>query len=233
MAAAPPLPRKVIRRFAQVFATLALMGAILFATAGTVAWPMAWAYLLSFAVVVGTLGGLLARHHPEVIAARSEVQEGALGWDRVLATIIILMAHPVTLVVSGLDHRFSWSQGLATTGQLAALLTGIAAYGLIMWSMASNRHFEGLVRIQTDRDHRVETGGPYRRVRHPGYVGMTINFLALPLALGSTWGLLPATLSVLLLILRTWLEDRTLQRELEGYAAYAERVRFRLVPGLW
>jgi protein-S-isoprenylcysteine O-methyltransferase Ste14 len=99
--------------------------------------------------------------------------------------------------------------------------------------MLVNAHFEVTVRIQTDRHHQVVTTGPYAFVRHPGYVGASLWALGSPLIVGSAWGLIPAGLTVLLLILRTWLEDKTLCAELPGYADYAQRVRSRLLPGLW
>ena len=115
-------------------------------------------------------------------------------------------------------------------GALAAAALSMA---LVTWSMASNRFFSSYVRIQKDRGHVVASGGPYRYVRHPGYVGMLGFGLATPLILGSVWALIPAGLTLVVVVVRTALEDRTLQRELEGYQAYAQRVRYRLVPGLW
>jgi protein-S-isoprenylcysteine O-methyltransferase Ste14 len=99
--------------------------------------------------------------------------------------------------------------------------------------MASNRFFSSVVRIQTDRGHTVATGGPYRFVRHPGYVGMMVSALGTTILLGSLWAFIPATLLIGLIIFRTALEDRTLQNELEGYKEYAARVRYRLLPGVW
>jgi protein-S-isoprenylcysteine O-methyltransferase Ste14 len=100
-------------------------------------------------------------------------------------------------------------------------------------SMAENPHFEGTVRIQHDRDHRVIATGPYAVVRHPGYLGIAVLSLGLPLVLRSSWALVVAIISVLWIVLRTWLEDRTLQAELDGYTEYARRVRSRLIPGVW
>ena len=221
------------RRFAQVFATLVAMGAVLAVTSGRPGWPMMWVYVLSFAAALALFGGLLARRHPEVIAARASTKSDAQGWDKALVAAVLLLGSPVALVVTGLDERFGWSPDLALPLQIGALASGILAYGFIAWAMASNTHFEGHVRIQTNRHHQVQSGGPYALVRHPGYVGMLINFLALPVALDSLYGLVPAGLGGLLLIVRTALEDRFLRRELDGYEEYAQRVRWRLVPGVW
>ena len=99
--------------------------------------------------------------------------------------------------------------------------------------MASNRYFSTLVRIQIDRGHTVATSGPYRYVRHPGYTGYSASFFGMSLALGSLWAIIPAGFLTCLFVVRTVLEDRTLQGELPGYGHYARRVRFRLLPGIW
>ena len=97
----------------------------------------------------------------------------------------------------------------------------------------SNRFFSTMVRIQADRGQTVATAGPYRYVRHPGYVGYSVSFFGMALALGSLWALVPAVLMACLLVVRTALEDRTLQDELAGYTDYARQVRYRLLPGIW
>jgi protein-S-isoprenylcysteine O-methyltransferase Ste14 len=116
-------------------------------------------------------------------------------------------------------------------------LLGLLGYALgnliFSWSMASNPYFSGVVRIQEERGHTVAMGGPYRIVRHPGYVGYILFTLSTPLALGSLWGFVPAVLASLGMVVRTGLEDRTLREELAGYKDYARRVRYRLLPGVW
>ena len=104
---------------------------------------------------------------------------------------------------------------------------------LVTWAMVSNRFFSTMVRLQTDRGHQVATGGPYRFVRHPGYVGFIVSTIAVPLILGSLYGLILSAASVILMIIRTALEDKTLQTELGGYAEYAKQVRYRLIPHVW
>jgi protein-S-isoprenylcysteine O-methyltransferase Ste14 len=99
--------------------------------------------------------------------------------------------------------------------------------------MASNTHFESYVRIQEDRAHKPVSSGPYQYVRHPGYVGMALSALSIPLTLGSWWALIPAGIAALLIVIRTALEDKTLHTELQGYAEYAKKVRYRLLPGIW
>jgi protein-S-isoprenylcysteine O-methyltransferase Ste14 len=99
--------------------------------------------------------------------------------------------------------------------------------------MISNAHFATVVRVQADRGHAVCHTGPYRFVRHPGYIGGIIQSLALPLVLGSLWAFIPGVLAALLLVARTALEDQTLQEELPGYTEYVQQVHYRLLPGVW
>ena len=116
---------------------------------------------------------------------------------------------------------------------LPALGAYMAGYAIIIRAMAANKFFSGFVSIQKERGHAVATGGPYRYVRHPGYVGMLLSFGSMPVALGSAWGCIPASVTLVLLIVRIALEDNTLRRELDGYEAYAGQVRYRLLPGVW
>jgi protein-S-isoprenylcysteine O-methyltransferase Ste14 len=117
--------------------------------------------------------------------------------------------------------------------QLVALVGMVLAGGLIFWTILSNAYLGRMVRIQEDRGHQVVTGGPYHYVRHPMYAGIILLVPCMALFLGSWWALVPAVLIAVLMVIRTGLEDRTLQAELAGYAEYALRVRFRLLPGVW
>ena len=153
-------------------------------------------------------------------------------WDKVWGGLYA----PVflsTYVVAGLDAvRYGWSSmpGWLWLIGLAIFLPGTAVFS---WSMGVNPFFEKTVRIQTERGHQVIDTGPYRFVRHPGYLGFLGWILSAPFLLGSWWAFVPSVLSVAGLVGRTALEDRTLREELAGYAEYATRVRFRLIPGVW
>jgi protein-S-isoprenylcysteine O-methyltransferase Ste14 len=136
-------------------------------------------------------------------------------------------------IVAGLDERFGWSPQTAPAIHLIGLTFFALGQGLFSWAMALNKYFSTLVRIQIDRGHTVATSGPYRYIRHPSYTGYIVSFLGMSLALGSLWALTPTGLIACLLVVRTALEDRTLQDELPGYKDYAERVRYRLLPGIW
>jgi protein-S-isoprenylcysteine O-methyltransferase Ste14 len=136
-------------------------------------------------------------------------------------------------VVAGLDVRFHWTGGMPVAFHLGGLLANVLGYALFLWAMVSNAFFAEGVRIQQERGHAVATGGPYRYVRHPGYVGAIVASVGTPFLLGSLWGLIAAVLSATLYVVRTGLEDKTLMQELPGYADYARQTRHRLLPGFW
>jgi protein-S-isoprenylcysteine O-methyltransferase Ste14 len=223
------LTSRVRKRMLQVVIQTLLIAAILFIASGRLDWVWAWAYL---GVGVGILVINALVLPPELIAERGQPKENVKDWDRILTTLTLF---PTLggLIVIGLDERYGWSSQLAWGIRLIALAFLALGQGLFTWAMASNKFFSTAVRIQIDRSHTVASGGPYRYVRHPGYVGYIISWLATSLALGSLWALIPAGLVMCLMVVRTALEDRTLQAELDGYPAYARRVRYRLLPGIW
>ena len=223
------LTSRVRKRMLQVVIQTLLIAAILFISSGRLDWVWAWAYLgVSVGIVVINASVL----PPELIAERGQIKEDTKGWDKVLGALIGIPTLG-TVIVAGLDERFEWSPQLALAIQVIALVFYALAQGLFTWAMASNKFFSTAVRIQMDRSHTVASGGPYRYVRHPGYVGYITSWLATSLTLGSLWALIPAGLTMCLMVVRTALEDRTLLEELDGYQDYAARVRYRLLPGVW
>jgi protein-S-isoprenylcysteine O-methyltransferase Ste14 len=205
----------------------------LFVPAGTLAWFKGWLFLF---VMVGTIilvSLYLRRVNPEVIAARINRHQGTKRWDRLLVMVFILPTILATLIVAALDDgRYHW---LPVPWWVCVLGYALLIIGMVgvTWAESVNKFFEPTVRIQTDRGHEVIDNGPYAIVRHPGYVFICILIVGISLALGSLWALIPAVLSCLLLVVRTVLEDRMLLTELPGYMDYAQRVRYRLVPGVW
>jgi protein-S-isoprenylcysteine O-methyltransferase Ste14 len=228
----PEVTGAIRRRMVQVLFTYFFLASILVVSAGTLDWPAAWAYLGVYLGILVLNALVVLPRQPEMVAERGEIKEDVKGWDRVLGVIIGIPTLGI-LVVAGLDRRFGWTPEYALAIYLAALAVAALGQCLFSWAMASNKFFSRAVRIQTDRGHFVESGGPYRYVRHPGYVGMIASMLAAPLALGSLWALVPASIVSGAYVVRTALEDRTLQEELEGYKDYAQHVRYRLVPGVW
>ena len=229
----PELARAIRRRMIQVLVQFAIILAILFISSGRLDWGMAWAYIGVSVFILAINVLVVLPKNPEMIAERGRVVEGAKRWDKVLG-IIISIPTLGELIVAGLDHRFGWSSPLPLWIHLVGLaLFGLGQGGLFTWAMASNKFFSTTVRIQMDRGHAVATAGPYQYVRHPGYVGMILSWIGVAPALGSVWALIPAGVAACLLVVRTALEDRTLQQELDGYREYAGRVRYRLLPGVW
>jgi protein-S-isoprenylcysteine O-methyltransferase Ste14 len=214
-----------------VMATL-VFGALLFAAAGTVMWAAAWAYL---AIVTASLivYSSILRRHPDLIQERSKPPADAKKWDKPFVAIIGGIGPVVLIILCGVDRRLGWSRSMPAWLNLTGLCLVAAGSALTNSAVAANRFFSAFVRIQRDRGHSVVESGPYRLVRHPGYLGSILHMFGTGFALGSWWALDVAALVSLVLAIRTALEDRTLKSELDGYAEYAARVRFRLVPGIW
>lgn len=211
------------------------LAAILFVSAGRLDWGPAWAYLALWVAGIGLTALVVVPAQPALVAerARGRFPEGTKGWDKVVCPLAAVAAPVAIWVTAGLDARFGWSPPFPPALVVAALALAGAGYVLIVRAMAANPFFSATVRIQAERGHRVVGAGPYRVVRHPGYLGWCAFLVATPVILGSVWALVPAGLGLVLVVLRTALEDRMLRAELEGYRAYAARVRFRLLPGIW
>lgn len=208
---------------------------ILLACGGDLRWWQAWGYFLLL-VAAGVGGRIWAEgRHPGLMAERTHSLKApdVKAWDKVLAPLMaVTLSFPV-VIVAGLDHRFAWSPVYPAWLTITGLFLIAAGYAFATWALAENRFFSTMMRIQTDRGHTVCDSGPYRIVRHPGYAG---NLLALPgvaLALGSAWTLIPVAVALLVAVIRTAFEDRTLQDELPGYREYTRRVRYRLFPGVY
>ncbi len=197
-------------------------------------WWEAWAYailgILSFAIG-RTLAG---RRNPGLLAERARFlqHQDAKTWDKKLAPLLGI-GGGLILLVAGLDALYDWTPPFCLAVKILALLIFLAGHWLGSYALVANRFFSGMVRIQTDRGHHVVSGGPYRWMRHPGYAGALLTYLATPFFLGAIWTVLPVIFITIVMLVRTSLEDKVLQDELEGYREYAGRVRYRLLPGLW
>jgi len=228
--------KRVLLRAVVGFAIyLLFVPALLFISAGTVNWPLAWVYVaFSLSAVVGSR--LLAwRRNPDLLRERARFTqaEGTQPWDRVLVGIGALYGPLAMMVVAGLDHRLGWSMSIPVYGQYLAAAAVAVGFGLGVWAMAVNPYFSAVARLQRDRGQVVVTSGPYRLVRHPSYAGGLLATLALPFMLSALWALAPGLVIVAVLVIRTKLEDEMLMDGLEGYRQYAQRTRYRLIPGVW
>ncbi len=211
----------------------ALVAVLLFLSAGRWDWLWGWVYLGLFVLFDLATALAVIPRHPALLAERAQIQEGTKDWDKILVRLSAAYLPMVSWVIAGLDVRYGWSAPFPTGYQYLGLVVVALGYGLIVWAMAANAFFSATVRIQTERGHIVQTGGPYAIVRHPGYVGAILFQSATPLLLGSWWTLIPMLITVPLYVLRASLEDKTLQAELPGYTEYTRQTRHRLVPGIW
>jgi protein-S-isoprenylcysteine O-methyltransferase Ste14 len=204
-----------------------VMGGILFGCAGRLDLPWFWVLL---GVHTALMLFAMAMIDPGLKAER--MRPGGAGIDRGFRPVLacLLLVH---LVVAGLDARFGWTPVIATGPRLAALAVYLAGFGFSLWAMSANRFFSPVVRVQAERGHQVVRGGPYRFVRHPGYLGLIVSATSGAIVLGSLWALAPALPFVLVVLRRTLLEDRFLRGNLAGYSEYASAVRYRMAPGVW
>ena len=230
--AANQLPCKALVGFAIY---LLLAPAVLFIGAGTWQWGWAWVYSGMTIILTVVSRVLMFRLNPSLAQERANYRDaqGVKPWDRVLGVMAGLYGNLAMLIVAGLDKRLGWTPEISFTVPLVALIIALLGFILGTWALVENRFFSAVVRIQTDRGHTVCTTGPYRFMRHPGYAGGILFCLATPFILGSLWAFIPAVLAAALMIVRTALEDKTLQAELDGYKEYARKVRYRLLPGVW
>jgi protein-S-isoprenylcysteine O-methyltransferase Ste14 len=210
---------------------VAFYGLLLFLAAGTLNWPGAWIYIVLFLLVL--IASSLYTDAELLRTERGVGQAGRKSWDLILVSVYGIVTTIAVPILAGLDWRYGWSEAIPFWLNLLAMILYTLGWAFGLWAMAVNRYFSKVFRIQYERGHQVVERGPYRYVRHPGYVGGIIHNLGTPLILGSWWALIPASLAALLLVIRTGLEDRTLQSELEGYTEYSQQTRYRLVPGIW
>ena len=218
--------------FAMIFYA-AIVAFIFFSCAGRTDIPRAWVFFIVNFIYYLAPVVILFKFNPELLIHRMKRKKDSKLWDKILVRIFLLIGVYGVIVVAGFDiGRYNWSfLGLryAVIGYVLYVFSDI----ITVWAMAVNRHFEPMVRIQKDREHAVVKDGPYKYIRHPGYSGAILWLLSVPLILGSVYAFIPAVVAIVLLLLRTYLEDKTLTNELAGYKEYTGQVKYRLVPGVW
>ncbi len=197
-------------------------------------WWEAWVYGILSVVGFAVSRRLAVQRNPDIMKERASYgkQEDTQPWDKILSPLVALGGIFI-LIVAGLDMLFAWPPSFNLPVKVIALIIIIAGYSLGSWALIENRYFSGVVRLQSDRGHSVVSSGPYRFVRHPGYAGTVITYLAIPFLLDSVWALIPAVILVWLLFWRTALEDHFLQENLAGYKDFTQKTRYRLIPGIW
>jgi protein-S-isoprenylcysteine O-methyltransferase Ste14 len=222
----------ITRILVRLLLVLGILAALLFLPAGRWNWPEGWALILSFGVLLllYALWGLY--RDPAQLQERSQVAPNVKRWDRVILGVYTALL-PTVFVVAGFDAgRFGWTD-VPVALEALAWVGLILAAALILWTMTVNTYLSRQARIQDDRGQKVVTRGPYRTVRHPMYLGILVLFLCMGPALGSRYALIPGLAIDVLFVVRTAKEDKMLSEELAGYEDYAQRVRYRLIPGIW
>ena len=227
-----PLAKAILPRIVTGASGLVVFALLWFGLAGRLTWMQGWAFLVTFIVYSGVLAWRLSKLNPELLRERNQPASLAEPWDRIVMGLysVALLA---LLLVTALDGgRYRWSSvplGVQMTGWFLLIVAGMMVWHVMM----TNAYLSSWARLQGDRGQVVIQEGAYRRIRHPMYLGIIVAFLGIPLALSSWWGAIPSTVIAGLFVYRTYREDRMLIHGLPGYAEYAERVRFRLLPGVW
>ena len=202
-------------------------------------WDLDWwqGWLYSALIVVAGIGSRMwaEKRHPGLLAERGKFGKArdVKSWDKVLSPLMaVSMTFPL-IIVAGLDHHFGWSSEFPIWLNILGFILITFGYVFASWAIIENHFFSSVTRIQKERGHVVCDSGPYKIVRHPGYAGNIPPLAGIALALGSVWTLIPAIIALIIAVIRTVLEDKTLQEELPGYRDYVRHVRYRLIPGVF
>lgn len=210
-----------------------IMAAAFFGSSGTVLWPEAWLFIVTYLGWAFVMVAWMKLHDPALLASRLRLfRRGARDWDKWVMALFALLGTPY-IVLPGLDAvRFGWSF-VPLPLQIAAFAAIVGSFWLIFRVMRANSFASPYVEVQRERGHRVIDTGPYAHVRHPMYLAIIIFLFAFPLWLGSLWTLILSMLITAVVVFRLLREEKALCQELEGYVEYRERVRYRLIPGIW
>ncbi len=228
----PSLPSKTQKRLMlQGLLAPLVVYAVIFLVAGRWDYWQAWVYVVLNTMIL-TLMSVLAFRNPALVEERLNPKQGMKTWDKVYFGITTPM-YLLALLIAGLDARFGWTDNLSPVVYWLGVFIYILGQAVFLWARFTNQYFSSVVRIQTDRGQTVCKDGPYRFVRHPGYVGGILFAIALGIILGSWWATIPQAIAAGMLVWRTGMEDRTLKAELPGYLEYSHETRYRLIPGIW
>ena len=180
-----------------------------------------------------TLNYTVLRPDSELLIERTKPGGGAKKWDKVLLGLSFLFTI-IMFLIAGLDSgRYHWSPNFHEIFYLPGIFLTVSGQLLFLFAQKQNKFFSSIVRIQTDREHTVCETGLYKIVRHPAYLGSIIQSIGFPLLFGSLWSILPVGFLIILHITRTYLEDKTLKKELRGYLEYSLKTRYKIIPYVW
>ena len=223
---------KTIQLISKGLAVSLFFFIVLFICAGRINYWQGWLYV-SMNLFMTLMTAIASIGNTELTKERLRPGEGTKKWDKLLLGISALI-YLIMLIVSGLDSgRFHWSPNLPWSLYILAIILTLSGHSFFLIAKRQNKFFSSVVRIQTERGHTVCDTGLYKMIRHPGYFGMIISTLGFPLLLGSLWSIIPVILSISVLVIRTYLEDKTLNNELTGYKEYSDKIRYKLIPKIW
>lgn len=216
----------------KVIASSLMFPFMLFLCAHKMNYFQGWLFL-SLNLLSGFMNYWTIRNNEALMRERSTIGSNAKKWDiQILRSFFIL--YLINVMVAGYDSgRYQWSPNFGWGYYLIGILLFILGQIIFLTARSQNTFFSTMVRIQTDREHTVCSTGLYSIVRHPGYLGMILSLFSFPFITGSLWSFIPTTLGIVLVVIRTNLEDKTLLNELEGYRAYAEKTKNKLIPNIW
>ena len=226
------IKRDAVRQAFKIIMQRVIGFALFAAAAGTVTDLRGNIYFLAYFLSAVAACAIMLRGHQEVLSAREKRRENTETWDKFLMPILVLLLFFGIYVAAGFGVRFGLAR-LSDAWSYVGYGFCVLSCVFSLWPLLENRHFEGTARIQSDREHTVVSTGPYRIVRHPGYLGCVLGTIAVTLIFG-TWPVaVTAAVIIVLVVARTYLEDTMLKKDLAGYLAYADKVKYRLLPFLW
>lgn len=212
--------------------TSMIFSLLFFVAAGSLTLFECW-FFMGCNLLTSLMNFWFIRNDEALMKERSQIGENSKGWDKLILGISALLS-VLNMVVAGMDlGRYHWSPNIGHIWNFLGLLMNLIGQLFFLYARKQNRFFSSMVRIQKDRGHTVCDQGLYQWVRHPGYLGMIISLLSVPLMMGSLLAYWITLLSVVMILIRTYLEDNTLKIELEGYQTYSEKTKYKLLPYVW
>ena len=226
----PDVDLRALKRtiLVRLFSILLILGLVFFLSAGTIKYREAWAYLITISIPMMIFGIWMFRHNPKFLERRMKTEEKRK--EQKLIQKAGSLPFLLVYLLPGLDKRFGWSD-LPFSTALIGLALVLLGYLMILYVFLTNSYASRVVEVE--KEQRVITTGPYALVRHPMYVGVIFFYGVTPIALGSTWALIPSLLIIPILVFRIKDEEKELLENLKGYREYSQKVRYRLLPYVW
>jgi protein-S-isoprenylcysteine O-methyltransferase Ste14 len=204
----------------------------IFLSAGKFDYFQGWLFLI-MNLVTSLMNFWATRNDAELMTERSTVGEGSKSWDKIIVGLSAL-TYVSNITFAGLDSgRYQWSPPFHWSLYVLGVVLMLLGQVIFLAAKKENKYFSSTVRIKWDRGHTVCNTGVYKIVRHPGYLGMAISLMSFPLITGSVWSSITSAIAIILLFIRTYLEDEALKSELPGYIKYTQETKQRLIPKIW